>query len=171
MSQLDALSNTLIRRAVVDEAAIIARVLYQAFVEFEAQYTPTAFAATTPTSDQIQERWSDGPVWVAAQGDRLVGTISAAPKSEGLYIRSMAVLPSHRGHGIGDLLLQAVEQFAIAEGFQCMFLSTTPFLAGAIRLYERFGFHWSNNAPHELFGTPLFDMVKQLEPADPVSRD
>ena len=101
MSQLNAPSNTLIRRAVVEEAAIIARVLYQAFVEFEAQYTPAAFAATTPTSDQIQGRWSDGPVWVAIQGNQLVGTISAVPKSEGLYIRSMAVLSSHRkGSGI-----------------------------------------------------------------------
>ena len=169
MSQLNAPSNTLIRRAVVEEAAIIARVLYQAFVEFEEQYTPAAFAATTPASDEVQERWSEGPVWVVAQGDQLVGTISAVPKGEGLYIRSMAVLSSHRGQGIGYLLLQAVEQFAIAHGFQHMFLSTTPFLAAAIRLYERFGFHKSNDALHELFGTPLFSMVKQLEPEDPES--
>ena len=159
-------SNTVVRRAVVDEAPIIARVLYQAFVEFEAQYTPAAFAATTPTSAEIRERWREGPVWVAAQDDQLVGTISAIPKSEGLYIRSMAVLSSHRGHGIGHLLLQAVEQFAIAQGFQCMFLSTTPFLAGAIGLYEQFGFQQTDDAPHELFGTSLFSMVKRLEPAD-----
>lgn len=165
MSQLNPPSNTLVRRAVRDEATIIARVLHQAFVEFEGQYTPAAFAATTPTSDQIQKRWSEGPVWVAAQGDQLVGTISAIPKSEGLYIRSMAVLPAARGHRIGRLLLQAVEQFAIMRGSQRMILSTTPFLAAAIRLYERFGFHRSNDDPHELFGTPLFSMVKLLEPA------
>ena len=165
MSQLNPPSNTLVRRAVADEAPFIARVLYQAFVEFEGQYTPAAFAATTPTSDQIQKRWSEGPVWVTAQGDRLVGTISAIPKSEGLYIRSMAVLPAARGHGIGHLLLQAVEQFALVQGFQRMFLSTTPFLTAAIRLYERFGFHRSNADPHELLGTPLFGMVKLLEPA------
>jgi len=163
MSQLNPPSNTVVRRAVADEPPIIARVLYQAFVEFEAQYTPAAFAATTPTSDQIRERWSEGPVWVAAQSDQLVGTISAVPKSESLYIRSMAVLPSVRGHGIGHLLLQAVEQFAIAQGFQCMFLSTTPFLAGAIGLYEQFGFQQTDDAPHELFGTSLFTMVKLLE--------
>jgi GNAT superfamily N-acetyltransferase len=166
MNQLNPSSNTLVRRAVADETPIIAWVLYQAFVEFEAQYTPAAFAATTPTSDQIQKRWSEGPVWVAAQGDQLVGTISAVPKSEGLYIRSMAVLSSHRGQGIGYLLLQAGQQFAIAQGFQRMFLSTTPFLEQAIRLYERFGFHRIDDTPHELFGTPLFSMVKRLEPAD-----
>ena len=164
-------SNTLVRRAVADEAPIIARVLYQAFVEFEAQYTPAAFAATTPTSDEIQKRWSEGPVWVAKQGDQLVGTISAVPKSEGLYIRSMAVLPSSRGHGIGHLLLQAVERFAIMQGVQRMLLSTTPFLAAAIRLYEHFGFQRSNEEPHELFGTPLFTMIKLLEQANQADLD
>jgi len=163
MSQFNLPSNTLIRRAVIDEAPVIAQVLHQAFVEFEAQYTPAAFAATTPASDQIQKRWNEGPVWVAVQFDRLVGTISAVPKMEGLYVRSMAVLPSARREGIGVLLLQTVEQFAVAQGFQRMFLSTTPFLTGAIRLYEQFGFYRSNDAPHELFGTPLFTMVKRLD--------
>ena len=171
MSQLNPPSNTHVRGAVTDESPIIARVLYQAFVEFEAQYTPAAFVATTPASDEIQKRWSDGPVWVAAQGDQLVGTISATPKSEGLYIRSMAVLPSSRGHGIGQLLLQAVEQFAIAQGFQRMFLSTTPFLAAAIRLYDQFGFQRSNEEPHELFGTSLFTMIKLLELATQADLD
>jgi GNAT superfamily N-acetyltransferase len=166
MSQPHFPSHTLVRRAVADESPIIHRVLYEAFLEFKAQYTPAAFAATTPASDEIQKRWSEGPVWVAARGDQLVGTVSAVPKSEGLYIRSTAVLPSARGHGIGHLLLQAVEQFAIARGFQHMFLSTTPFLTGAIQLYERFGFQRSNAGPHELFGIPLFSMVKLLEHAN-----
>ena len=95
-----------------------------------------------------------------------MGAISAVPKSAGLYIRSMAVLPSARGYGIGYILLQSVEQFAIAKGYRRTFLSTTPFLHGAIRLYEHFGFQRNNDGPHELFGTPLFTMVKLLEPAN-----
>jgi GNAT superfamily N-acetyltransferase len=169
MSQPNFPSNTLVRRAIVDESPIIAWVLYRAFVEFEARYTPAAFAATTPTADEIQKRWSEGPVWVAAQADKLVGTISSIPKCEGLYIRSMAVLPSARGRGVGHLLLQAVEQFATEQSSRHMFLSTTPFLAGAIRLYERFGFCRTNDPPHELFGSPLFTMVKLCKPTDQVS--
>jgi GNAT superfamily N-acetyltransferase len=168
MSQPNFPSQALVRRAIVEESPIIARVLYRAFVEFEAQYTPAAFAVTTPTADEIQKRWSEGPVWVTAQGDQLVGTISSIPKREGLYIRSMAILPSARGRGIGHLLLQAVEQFAMEQSFRRMFLSTTPFLAGAIRLYERFGFCRTNDPPHELFGTPLFTMVKLCKPTDQV---
>lgn len=166
MNQLIPPANILIRRAIADEAPRIARVLYQAFVEFETLYTPAAFAATTPASDQIQKRWSEGPVWVAAKGDLVVGTISAIPKRKGLYIRSMAVLPAARGNRIGHLLLQAAEHSALMQGLQRMFLSTTPFLTAAIRLYKQFGFQRSNEGPNELFGTLLFTMIKLLEPAE-----
>ena len=166
MNQPKTPSNALIRSAVREEAAIISYVLHQAFVEFEPLYTPEAFAATTPTSDQIQKRWSEGPVWVVAEGSQIVGTISAVPKAEDLYVRSMAVLPSQRGMGLGHLLLQKVEQVAKTQGMQRMFLSTTPFLTGAIRLYEQFRFHRNDDPPHELFGTPLLTMVKLLEPSN-----
>ena len=158
-------SNIFIRNAVMDETVSIASMLYQAFAEFEPLYTPAAFAATTPTSDQIQKRWNEGPVWVAAEGSQIVGTVSAVPKPEGLYIRSMAVLPSHRGQKIGYILLQAVEHFANIQDVQRMFLRTTPFLMGAIRLYEQFGFQRTDDGPHELFGTSLFTIVMILEPA------
>jgi len=171
MNQLIPPANILIRRAIADEALRIAWVLYQAFVEFEPLYTPAAFAATTPASDQIQKRWSEGPVWVATQGDQPVGTISSIPNRKGLYIRSMAVLPAARGHGIGHFLLHAAEQFAMMQGHQRMFLSTTPFLSAAIRLYEQFGFQRSNERPNELFGTPLFAMIKLLEPANEAELD
>jgi ribosomal protein S18 acetylase RimI-like enzyme len=169
MSQSNLLSDTFVRRAVVDEAPIITGVLHQAFVEFEALYTSAAFGATTPTVEAVQKRWGEGPVWIAAWGDHLVGTISAVPKNEGLYIRSMAVLPAARGRGIGYLLLQKVEEFAIEQSLHRMFLSTTPFLTGAIRLYKKFGFYRTNDSPHELFGTPLFTMVKLLKPAAEVA--
>src|SRR5688572_33392692 len=128
MIQSNPPSNILIRPSIVGEAPIIARMLHQAFVEFESRYTPAAFAATTPTSDQIQKRWSEGPVWVAAEGSQIVGTVSAVPKPEGLYLRSMAVLPSHRGQKIGYILLQVAEHFANIRNIRRMFLSTTPFL-------------------------------------------
>ena len=164
-------SNVLIRNAVMDEAVSIASMLYQAFVEFEPLYTPAAFVATTPTSDQIQKRWSEGPVWVAAERNQIVGTVSAVPKLEGLYIRSMAVLPSHRGQKIGYILLQVAEHFANIRNIRRMFLRTTPFLMGAIRLYEQFGFQRTDDGPHELFGTPLFTMVMLLKPANQAHQD
>ena len=87
-------------------------------MEHESEYTNEAFSATTPTTEQIHLRWGEGPVWVAVQNNSIVGTVSALPKGEALYIRSMAVLPAVRGEGIGRLLLQAIEGFAHARGYQ-----------------------------------------------------
>lgn len=151
---------THIRRAAPDDAPAIASVLYSSFVEYEALYTPEAFAATTPPADQIRDRMSEGPVWLALQNDTAVGTISAAPRGAALYVRSMAVAPTARGQGIGRELLEHVEQFAVQSGFERLFLSTTPFLTGAIRLYEQWGFSRSDEGPDDLFGTPLFTMEK-----------
>ena len=136
--------------------------LFGAFAEYESLYTPDGFAATAITTGQIAVRMSEGPVWVAVSGERILGTASVTPKGDSLYVRGMAVLPSARGQRIGELLLTHVEQFAARENFRRLTLSTTPFLFRAIRLYEHFGFQRTDEGPHELFGTPLFSMQKIL---------
>jgi len=169
--ELESASGVLVRKAVIDETVAIASILRQAFMEFEPLYTSSAFAATTPTSNQIQARWDEGPVWVAVRSDNLVGTVAAVSNIAGLYIRSMAVLPNSRGQGIALQLLRQIESFAISTHQKRLFLSTTPFLKSAICLYERFGFQRNDEGPHDLFGTPLFTMVKHLETLGGVSKD
>ena len=105
-------------------------------------------------------------MWLALHGQAIVGTVSVLPKDDRLYVRSMAVLPTTRGMGVGGLLLGRIESFASAHRYKRLFLSTTPFLTQAIRLYERWVFMRTGEAPHELFGTPLFTMVKDLVPPD-----
>jgi putative acetyltransferase len=158
-----ALSDTSIRKAVINDSSAIAWVLRGAFIEYEPLYTPAAFLATTLHSDLIRGRWSEGPVWIAEQHGNIVGTVAAVPKTSGLYIRSMAVLPHARGQGIARRLLNEIENFAATHHHQRLFLSTTPFLHEAIRLYERFGFQRTDEAPHDLSGTPLFTMAKLLD--------
>ena len=154
-----------IRIAEPGDAPAIASVLYESFIEYEPLYTAKGFAVTTSSSDEIQNRMNEGPLWVALNGNAIVGTVSAVPKEAALYIRGMGVLPTARGQRIGELLLKQIESFASEHGFVRLFLNTTPFLSRAIRLYETFGFVKSNasEGPHDLFGTPLFTMEKSLE--------
>jgi ribosomal protein S18 acetylase RimI-like enzyme len=84
----------------------------------------------------------------------------------------MAVVPNARGRRVGWRLLVVMEEFARRLGLARMYLSTTPFLDRAIRLYERYGFTRTDEPPHEMSGTPLFTMTKQVtrsdrEPEDP----
>jgi N-acetylglutamate synthase-like GNAT family acetyltransferase len=132
-------------------------------LEYEASYTREAFAATVSTGPELEHRLVEGPVWIAVENDTVVGTVSVVPFGEALLIRSLAVLPSNRGQGIGEQLLHHVEKYAYEKGYKRLFLSTTPFLTSAIRLYERFGFQRSKEGPSDRFGTPIFTMTKQLK--------
>jgi GNAT superfamily N-acetyltransferase len=156
-------ASVLIRRADAQDASEVAGVLRQSFLEYQDQYTPEGFAATTPGEQQVRSRMAEGPAWVALLSNAIVGTASVVEKGEGgLCVRGMAVLPSARGRGVGELLLREIEAFALRNSCTRLLLSTTPFLAGAIRLYERFGFKRTPGGPNDLFGTPLFSMAKAL---------
>ena len=151
-----------IRLSESSEAEHVAAVLRESFAEYEALYSPQGFAATTPTIEQVLNRFKEGPVWVAVIGGHIVGTVSAVLHAEHLYIRGMAVLPMARGKRAGDLLLEEIERFAALSNQSCLVLSTTPFLIPAIRLYQRHGFRRTDEGVQDLFGTPLFTMQKTI---------
>src|SRR5262245_426572 len=153
-----------IRLAIFSDAPSIASVLHHSFVEYRSSYTPQGFSATVLTIDEIEARLrlNEGPVWVALCGKAIIGTVSAVPIGESVYIRSMSVLPAARGLGVGVMLLKQIEMYALANGHNGLVLSTTPFLHRAIRLYEHFGFHRCDKCDYDLFGTPLFTMIKTL---------
>lgn len=147
--------------ASAEDAAAIAAILLDAFREFEALYTPGGFRATTPTAADIAARLPEGPAWIATIDGTPVGTVAAVHQGEEVYVRSMAVTPGARGAGVAAALLETVTRFALEAGARRMRLSTTPFLHGAIRLYERAGFQ-RLPGPLDLHGTPLFGMAKDL---------
>jgi putative acetyltransferase len=149
-----------IRRAEPHDAAAVAKILYEAFVEYEPLYTREGFAATGLNAQQVLARISEGPVWVAERDAEAVGTVAAVARGGSAYMRGMAVLPSTRGSRVGARLLEVVEQWAAEQGYTRIFLSTTPFLHAAIRLYESHGFVRTDEDPHDLYGTPLFTMEK-----------
>jgi GNAT superfamily N-acetyltransferase len=141
----------------------IASVLLQSFAEYESLYTTRGFAATTPTAEEITARWHEGPIWVSLLNGEIIGTVSAVLNGDSLYVRSMAVLPTARGHRLGKLLLEHIELYAREQGRNRLYLSTTPFLHRAIHVYENHGFRRTTTGPQDLFGTPLFSMEKLLD--------
>jgi GNAT superfamily N-acetyltransferase len=152
-----------VRLAYEDDAEQVAAVLLIAFREFEPQYTPQGFAATTPTAIEIAQRMEEGPIWLALENGQAVGTVSAVLKTNSLYIRGMAVVSSARGRGVAERLFERLDEYARANGCSRQFLSTTPFLTAAIKFYEGRGFkRTAAYGPHDLFGTPLVTMERRL---------
>ena len=63
---------------------------------------------------------------------------------------AIAVVPGKRGHGIGDALLRALLERAVADGYEAISLCVDAANAGAIRLYEKHGFERRSDADGSL---------------------
>ena len=151
-----------IRRATVSDAGAVSSLLRRAFQEFEPLYTPEAFVATVQPESGILRRIEEGPLWVVENDHEIIGTVSAVRSDDSIFVRGMAVSPEARGQKIGSALLKLTENYACEEGFDRMSLYTTPFLLGAIRLYQSHGFTFTGEkaTPH---GTELLRMIKVLD--------
>jgi ribosomal protein S18 acetylase RimI-like enzyme len=57
-----------------------------------------------------------------------------------LNVHDLAVLPEHRGSGVGRLLLEEIERRARARGSSKLTLEVHATNEAAMRLYQRFGF-------------------------------
>ena len=67
-----------------------------------------------------------------------------------------------RGRRFGHSLFAEAFNLAVERKARRIYLSTTPFLFSAIRLYESLGFRRTGEPPDDLFGTPVLTMAKQL---------
>lgn len=79
--------------------------------------------------------------WLRAIPMAVLMRFAHRPERPGqLPMNGIAVAPSMRGKGIGTLLLQAVFEFARANGFSTVRLEVVDTNPEARRLYERMGF-------------------------------
>jgi amino-acid N-acetyltransferase len=111
--------------------------------------------AALPTDDLHESAWSLFHVHV--DGSNLRGVIALEPAGgECALLRSLAVLPTAREHGIGRALVASIEAQALAQGVRDVFLLTTT----AEPFFSRLGYGRleRNRAPasiraHEQFRT------------------
>jgi len=73
---------------------------------------------------------------VAREADRIVGTAALELYPDGALLRSVAVAPEQRGHGLGRELTLAAIHLAQARGVPAMYLLTTT----AERFFPKLGF-------------------------------
>lgn len=82
-----------------------------------------------------------GHVYMAADGDRVLGTGALIRFGEGIYeLSKMAVSPETRGQGIGRRLILYMLDQARALGAHTVFLGSSKKLENAVHLYESIGF-------------------------------
>lgn len=164
MSQSRQARRLEVRLAEPGDEDVIERLIAAAFGPFRELYTPDAFDYTAIKADRIRERFTEGPIWLAHDGDQALGTVSGLPEGERFYIRSMGVAPEAQGRGVGQRLLDAIDEHARDRGFKRLYLYTTFVLPGARPLYEKNGFYiLRETPPEEWFGMAGIEMEKVLD--------
>lgn len=152
-----------IRLATANDSEQIAEVVRRAFGVYRANYTPEAFAVVTPDADEFSRRLDVGPQWVVELDGKIVGTVSVTVDDGDLYVKTMAVDPSLQGRGIANLLMEAIDAYAVTTDHDRIFLYTTYFSAGAKQLYEKHGYRWVRDTPpEEWYGVAGLEMEKML---------
>ncbi len=104
----------------------------------------------------------EGLTWVTIENEIVLGTVSATPTWEGLYVTGMAVSPNAQGKKLGWKFLSELELYAGQENYERIYLYTTFFLHGAIHLYEKFGFTRYGKPDEKFMGTLLIQFEKFL---------
>ncbi len=91
-----------------------------------------------------------GRLLLALDGDRPAGCVALRDLGGGTCeMKRLYVAPSHRGRGLGGLLVEAILGQAREAGHRRMVLDSLPEMASAIALYRAFGFveagrYWDN---------------------------
>jgi ribosomal protein S18 acetylase RimI-like enzyme len=110
---------------------------------------PRAFWTTyEQAAERTDEEWralvASSDVWLALLEGRAVGSVGLfqlpeAPDDEGILV-GMWVDPAARGLGVGERLVGAVVEAAVARGWRRLLLEVAHENTPAIALYERTGF-------------------------------
>jgi ribosomal protein S18 acetylase RimI-like enzyme len=105
----------------------------------------------------VAGRVAQGEVWVALDGDEIVGTVWTPRPGERLSplaaegeldFRQLAVAPSARGRGVGEALTRHVIALARARGAERVVMNSGPEMLGAHALYLKLGFRRLTEREH-----------------------
>jgi GNAT superfamily N-acetyltransferase len=102
----------------------------------------------------IAQKARDERLFLAFDGDELVGCAFAKTQPHAMYIGKMAVRPGRQGEGIGRRLLRVIEQHARQAGCALMELETRVELTENHQTFGAWGFVKTAEHAHAGYARP-----------------
>jgi len=133
---MSALPTVEIRRATPAE-------LPDAYLMVSEYYEAAAVQKRETQQEFLRDYFSAGAgFWLARSGDNIIGCVALRHIAEPLSaeIKRLYVRPEARGQGVAQELLGAAEEYALAAGYQWIYLDTADEMKAAARFYQRNGF-------------------------------
>lgn len=82
-------------------------------------------------------------IWLASHEAHIVGCVVLRPLpiiAEACEVKRLFVKESYRGMSVADELMDALEGYAVSQGYRFAYLDTKDDLRAALRFYERRGY-------------------------------
>jgi ribosomal protein S18 acetylase RimI-like enzyme len=131
-----------------EEAGRIIRAAFTPYVRALGRELPADGSAEVA---EVRERFAveleRGDVYIALDGEQIVGAVRTKPQENALYISQIAVDPSRQGTGVGSWLLTRIDEVARSRGLGGLSLETAEMAEANIRLYRRHGFEIVGRGP------------------------
>lgn len=128
----------------VEAVSALARTVWQAtYPPLIPQAQIDAMLADRYAPDRIREQLDDprNIWWIARQGHAPVGFAHALLDASGCKLDKLYVHPLQQRHGIGAMLLRAVEDWARQQQARRLWLQVNRGNTQAVAAYEKYGFH------------------------------
>lgn len=145
------------RQASAADAPAVAACVHAAYVHYVERIGTTPGPMRDDYAEVIRER----QVTVAESGGRLAGVLVLAQAAEGFLLENVAVDPTHKGKGLGRLLLRRAEAEARRAGYDSIYLYTHEKMAENRALYAKIGYVEYDRRSEE--GLARVYMRKRLE--------
>jgi predicted N-acetyltransferase YhbS len=153
-------SSVSLREATDDDAPVILTVLQAAFEEYRGRLDPPS-GVHTETVETIRSKLKAGHAVLAFVGDAAAGCVFYSLESSRVYLSRLAVLPEHRRHGLGRMLIEHVERKARQSNVKHIQLGLRLVLTGLRAYYERMGYRFVREGAHAGFAAPTYVVLEK----------
>ena len=117
-----------------------------------------------PMTVDYEDLVAQGEVWVAQDGDTVVGLLVVEVRDEHLLVENVAVAPPIQGHGVGTALLDHAEVLAGRLGLREIHLYTNELMTQNLVFYPRRGYVEVARGVHDGYRRVYFSKTLAAEP-------
>lgn len=142
----------------------------KAFIDLNTEWIKKYFVIEPMDVEQLENADSTiiakgGEIFFLIEDGKAVGTCAMIPHDKNAYeLAKMAVDPSTRGKGYGDVLMRTCIEWARDKKADYVLLHSNTVLTPAITLYKKHGFETVYLGPHPDYERSNIEMKLVLNP-------
>lgn len=150
-----------IRLATLEDAPLVHRIMREAFAEYDGLLNPPS-GANSETVTDVEQAMREGGAVLARQNQVAVGAGRFLLEPDHFYVGRVAVLPQHRGAGIGRALMDFLEGVAAEHGLETIRLGVRMSLPQNLAFYGKLGYSVMEIAQHPRGADQVATLAKSI---------